>query len=270
LPLAGLAALSMGIRIGEYGFSPERLWGMTAICVACLYGLAYWIGAALGRKPAWREKLRRANFYMALAMCVIALFLALPILDFGGISTRNQLARLESGAVSAEEFDYAALKWDFGDAGTKALERLAQSDNATIAELAQDTLDSEIRPWRGMEPPVPVSERLAKADIRVEDPKVRADVEKMIRSEQWRCSNGCTVLDLGTYADNGSPHLAIVQGLNAQHLRYDQSGVLREHYPGLPKVPHAGEEPEDDSVEVREFHGRQIYVGGEPAGQPFE
>ena len=43
--------------------------------------------------------------------------LALPLVDFGGISARQQVARLNAGEVSAEDFDYAALRWEFGDAG---------------------------------------------------------------------------------------------------------------------------------------------------------
>lgn len=270
-PLAALAAISMGVRIGAYGFSPERLWGMTAILVACLYGLVYWLAVARGRKPAWREQLRRANFYMALAMCAIALFLALPILDFGGISTRNQLARLESGAVSAEDFDYAALKWDFGSTGQEALEQLAHGSDAKVAELAQEALDSTSRPWRGMEPAVPASERLAKTDIRVEDEVLRAAVERFIRAEPWRCGEGCTVLDLGAGAQDGGPHLAIVQGVNVEHLRRDQGGALVVFYPGTPEIPPRGAgEQVKGTVEVRPFTGRQVYVDGKPAGQPFE
>src|SRR5690606_29825243 len=70
----------------------------------------------------------------------LAVLLALPVLDFGAISTRNQLARLESGEVSVDDFDYAALRSDFGEAGLRALRRMADGDNAEVAELAQAAL----------------------------------------------------------------------------------------------------------------------------------
>src|SRR3546814_18562807 len=58
---------------------------------------------------------------------LLAAFRALPVLDLGTISTRDQLARLEGGAVAAEKFDWAALAFDFGPSGRKALAELARS-----------------------------------------------------------------------------------------------------------------------------------------------
>ena len=95
LPLAVFAAVSMGLRLGQYGFAPERLWGLVAIVVACVYGLAYWLALVRGRKSGWAGYVRQANFHLGLFVCGLALLLALPILDFGAISARNQVARLE-------------------------------------------------------------------------------------------------------------------------------------------------------------------------------
>ena len=106
LPLTVFAAISLGTRIDQHGLSPERLWGLIAILVACLYGLVWLVALVRGSKLGdWRERLRRANLHLAAAICIIAFVLALPILDFGAISARNQVARLESGAVSPEDFD---------------------------------------------------------------------------------------------------------------------------------------------------------------------
>ena len=102
LPLTVFAAISMGARVGQHGLSPERLWGLVAITVACIYGVAWLVALVRGGKGDWRERLRRANLHLAALICVVAFILALPILDFGAISARNQIARLESGAVSAE------------------------------------------------------------------------------------------------------------------------------------------------------------------------
>ena len=125
LPLTVFAAVSMGTRIAQHGLSPERLWGLVAIAVATAYGLAWFIAVVRGWKGDWRGNLRRANLHLAVLICGIALLLALPVFDFGAISARQQVARLERGAVSTEEFDYSALRWDFGDAGRRALARLA-------------------------------------------------------------------------------------------------------------------------------------------------
>src|SRR5690606_14796109 len=136
LPLTVFAAISMGARIGQHGLSPERLWGVIAVAVACAFGLAYLVAVIRGRKAGWRERVRQANLHLAVAVCGAASVLALPIFDFGAISARNQVARLEAGKVTPDNFDYAALRWDFGDAGRTALARLAKSGNAKVAELA--------------------------------------------------------------------------------------------------------------------------------------
>src|SRR5690606_35713831 len=140
LPLTVFAAVSMGTRIAQHGLSPERLWGLIAIAVATAFGLAYGVAVIRGRRAAWRDRLREANRNLAAGVCVLALFLALPILDFGALSARDQLARLQSGEVDVEEFDFAALRWDFGEPGRRALQRLAGSSDARIAELATGAL----------------------------------------------------------------------------------------------------------------------------------
>ena len=46
-------------------------------------------------------------------------------------------AALPRGEVTPEQFDFTALRWDFGDAGRRALARLERSSDAKVAELAQ-------------------------------------------------------------------------------------------------------------------------------------
>ena len=49
LPLAIIAALSLGQRIGQYGWTPERIWGVVAVVVALAYGLVGWWTVVKGR-----------------------------------------------------------------------------------------------------------------------------------------------------------------------------------------------------------------------------
>ncbi len=274
LPLTGFAAVSMGTRISAYGLSPERLWGLVAIAVACAYGLAALVAVVRGRLAGWRDQLRRANLNLAVGVSALALLLALPIFNFGAISASNQLARLSSGAVSVDDFDFAALRWDFGDAGRRALARLAKSEDAEVAKLAKEAIEQETRPWYGREGSDNRAERLAKLRTDIADPALREALDRLIRNEGWRCEVPCTALDLGTYAD-GAAHLALVQNGNVEHLRLGENGTLAPHYmaePSPARSPAPGEagEPAEPVVEVRAYRGRQIYVDGKPAGQPFE
>ncbi len=131
LPLALLAAVSMGLRIGQYRWTPERIWGAIAVGVAIAYGLAGWWSIWRGRAHAhFDDRLRPMQTSLAIGLTGLALFLALPILDFGAISARSQLARLEAGKVEPAEFDWAAMAFDFGPAGRERLSRLASSGPA--------------------------------------------------------------------------------------------------------------------------------------------
>ena len=149
LPLAIMAAVSTGTRIGEYGLSPERIWGLIATVVAVAYGLAYFIAPIRGRMTHWMDRVRIANLHLAVGTCVLAFLLALPLLDFGAISTRNQLDRLSRGEVTANTFDFDALRWDFGDAGRSALAKLVKGSDLEIAKLARQAQERKERPWHG-------------------------------------------------------------------------------------------------------------------------
>lgn len=262
LPLAVFAAVSMGLRLNQYGLAPERLWGLVAIFVACAWGVGYWAALARGGRRDWTGGLRAANFHLALGGCCLALLLALPILDFGAIATRNQVARLESGKVPPEEFDFAALRWDFGEPGRRALQRLARSADARVAELARTAMKQTQRPYRNVAGPALADEDF---DLRVQpdSPELRRRVLDRLKENPWLCPGFCVALDLG------DDRVGIVQGANV-HLVDLLGGE-----PPIPLPPGRTAEPgegpgEDSRVEVRPWSGRRIYVDGRPVGAPFE
>ncbi len=144
LPLAILAALSMGERINQYGWTPERIWGVIAVGIAIAYGLGAWWAIYKGRRD-FDDPLRPLQTRLAIGLCGVALLLALPILDFGAISARSQIARLQSGQVKAEGFDWAAMAFDFGPEGREWLSETARSGSATQRKLAGLALKAENR-----------------------------------------------------------------------------------------------------------------------------
>lgn len=260
-PLTVFAAISMGIRIDQHGLSPERLWALIAIAIATAYGLAYWVGLARGRWAGWSHYLRRANLHLAAATCVIALILALPLLDFGWISARQQVARLDAGKVSVDEFDFAALRWDFGDAGRKVLARLSEGQGRA-AERAAEIMALSARPVKWEERGMSVRELAFQFD----DQKLEAWAREYTQTNPWVCSSNCVVVDLGM--DDDRRHVAFVSAGDIQHVRFRDDGV-----PDPPAAPLASSPPDAEvsagNVEVREWTGRQIYVDGQPVGQPF-
>ncbi|HEU0135175.1 MAG TPA: DUF4153 domain-containing protein, partial [Allosphingosinicella sp.] len=78
VPLAAVAAVSTGKRIGQYGFTPDRLWAAALVLAAAAVALAYLLALVRGRGD-WPSALRRSNVRLALGLGALALFLALPI-----------------------------------------------------------------------------------------------------------------------------------------------------------------------------------------------
>lgn len=275
LPLGVIAAISTGLRIGQYGFTPDRLWALVFVVIACAYGLAYLVALLRGRLN-WADHLRPANLKLAFGLCAIGLFLALPILSFNAISTRDQVARLEKGRVTPEKFDWAALRYDFGEAGKAAVDRLARSSSPAIAKAAKAALAADTR-WD-------LAERQTNA-VRAE--RVRRTIR--IVPEQVALPRGLLEsFNLG-WGDDASYVLHFVPGeqsavlvgrycrdcpLNVQVTRLDAKGawstdradrpVVQKPVEARPGVAISGD------IEVREVKRRQVFVNGDPLGDAFE
>lgn len=260
LPLTVFAAISLGTRVEQHGLTPDRLWGMIAVGVACLYGHAWLVAVVRGRKQGeWRALLRQANLHLAAVIAIVALLLALPILDFGAISARNQIARLESGKVSEEKFDFAALRWDFGDAGRRALARLAGGEGE-IAKLARVAQLQTPRPYPHYAP-----EQAAAIVLRVEpaNPVLEQLVRDYLASHPWVCSDTCVALDLGPTPE-GKREVALVSGSNFEQVALPAAERPVEVAPAaVPLKP-------DSEVEVRTMEKRYIFIDGKPLGRPLE
>lgn len=261
LPLAVFAAVSMGLRLGQYGLAPERLWGLVAIVVACVCGVGYWAALIRGRKDGWAGYVRKATFHLGLGVCAFAVLLALPIFDFGAISTRNQVARLERGEVSADEFDFAALRWDFGAPGQRALQRLARSGNATVAELAQTTLKQKERVYASFDRTTRTRADF-KLRVQPDDPELREKVLDFLVINPFRCDDRCVAVDVGEAAGGGR-RIALVQGSGYEVFTLKPGEGLVYEAPAK-KTPTLGP---NSKVEVGD--GLVIRIDGQTIGQPL-
>ncbi|VVS98112.1 DUF4153 domain-containing protein [Erythrobacter sp. EC-HK427] len=282
LPLTVFAAISMGIRIDQYGLAPERIWALIAIAISTAYGLAYWVGVARGRLAGWSANLRRANLHLAVVTCGIALFLALPFLDFGAISTRDQVARLESGAVAPSAFDYTALRWDFGDAGRAALAELTESEDATIAQYASEAQAQTERPWYGERPQQELAGIAENVDLAAFDEATASAIRAYIREEGYLCeasegTDPCRVellaeapqgkllalIPADDYASN--PRLLLVRpGAVRAVEQYSRNGVLADN-----TATEVHSSTDAEGVELRPYQGQQLFIDGQPVGDPF-
>ncbi|QIG80990.1 DUF4153 domain-containing protein [Sphingosinithalassobacter tenebrarum] len=302
LPLSVVAACATYLRIDQYGLTPERLWAATFVAIACAYGLAYLVSFATAR-AAWMARVRTSNLWLAAGLCVLALFLATPLAAFQSLSTRDQVARLQSGRISADKFDWAALAFDFGEPGRKALARLGESDKAEVRSAAKEALAWKNR-WEGVQEQAAsenTQQAMAKLRVLPQDAAVPEALQALVGTS-WPCSlgGGCTLLfsegGSEAFLFSGSCYPAPVeQEAGADERRPLASAVVEGAPPyGCEPIPfRKGEEGwvradqgpdrytdaqkarlregfERGDIEIRTVESRQLFVGGEPVGEPFE
>jgi hypothetical protein len=276
LPLAGIAFYSMHLRVIQYGWTPERIWGVIAAAIALTYGLAGLWAVVKGCRD-FDDVLRPLQQKLAIGVALLALLLALPIVDFGAISTRDQLTRLESGAVTPAKFDWAAMAFDFGPEGREALKKLARSTNKDLSDPAKVTLAAE--------------DRWALSYDNEQAPQVMRPIEKMVRvipadRPLWpeiyaalkdeglcrrticiaRWQNERRIAVIGRYRDESGIEVKWLQ-LNAKNNRWEGNGSP----PVTMRVAGATskDELEDAVVTTRKVVLEQFLVDGEPVGEPY-
>jgi len=132
---AGVAAYGIALRIGQYGLTPPRFWGVLFTLVLGGYALGYALAVVRQGAP-WLRMVRAVNLAMALVVVALGLLTHTPALDPIAWSARSQVARLVEGRVAAEEFDYGYLRFQLGREGRRALERLeALEAHPELAEV---------------------------------------------------------------------------------------------------------------------------------------
>ena len=270
-PLALIAAVSMSLRIGQYGWTPERIWGVIACAVALAYGAAA-IWSVASRRGAFNQALRPLQVRLAVGLCGLALLLALPIVDFGAISARSQMARFENGRVKPADFDWRAMAQDFGPTGRRTLQAIARSGpdprrmlaKAALRAKSRYEVDDEIRVEKAK---VGLDQRLR---ILPEGTAIEPALRNAIAASEVCRDKPCLVyfLSANTAALAGpSPD---TDRLQLEWLRRDAKGRwssppdsfigFRDNKADVTTAP----------VEVREVTLHQLMIGGKPLGRPFE
>jgi flagellar biosynthesis protein FliQ len=280
LPLAVIAAISTGVRVDQYGLSPDRLWAIVFTAVACVIGIAYAVSLARGRLN-WHVLVRKSNLILASGLCVLAFLLATPMLNFGAISTANQVSRLESGLVTPQKFSWSALRFDYGDAGRAALKSLASSGKTPeIKQLATSALAANESDRYRLE-----------NDQRIDERKSTIAEKLVIMPNKVALPAGLTAALSRTYACENEVRciLYYVPGSTEAFLvsqsctecswvsrrltskRADWSDQVQEDIAAeaagravVPKPFSAGK------VEIRNVTMRRVFVDGESVGEAFD
>ena len=285
LPLAIIAAISLAQRIGQHGWTPERIWGVVAVGVAIMYGLAGWWSVVKGR-ASFDNLLRPLQTRMALTLCAVALFLALPILDFGSISARSQLARLESGSVKADEFDWAAMAFDFGPSGRARLEQVAKGGPADQRKFAAAALKEDNRYTVASATEARREGRQIAGRLRLATPDiVMTDELREAIGKEYSCrgkDDRCVLMRIGseryllvwTYGTKKRVSVSTFDladtKTSADRARLEIEAAANGDVVGTEAKVLEGVDLDKARIEVREVKRRQLLVDGKPAGAPFE
>jgi Domain of unknown function (DUF4153) len=145
VPLVGIAGYGLALRVGQYGWTPERIIALACAVVAACYTVGYALSVLAGRP--WLKWLEATNVFTAFVILAVLLALFSPIADPARISVADQVARLEAGKVSPDAFDFAFLRFRSGRFGLDALKQMKDKqdgpDGPRIAERASTALTSK-------------------------------------------------------------------------------------------------------------------------------
>ena len=132
--LTWIAAYALWLRVMQYGWTVDRVTSAACVAVAAMFAAGYLIAAVL--PGSWLHFIERWNVYGTFFFLIVVFALATPIADPMRLAVDSQVARLKSGAVKPEKFDFHYLARQGGRFGHQALAELAKSPNMKIAALA--------------------------------------------------------------------------------------------------------------------------------------
>ncbi|MDO8802399.1 DUF4153 domain-containing protein [Phenylobacterium sp.] len=157
-PLVAIAAYGLALRIGQYGLTPDRIYGVACTLVAVIYAVGY--AASVFWPGPWLKRLEVTNVVTAHVVVAVLLALFSPIANPSRLSVNDQVARLDRGAVTPAKFDYLFLRFEAGKPGMDALKALAaRKTGPHAAEIAKRATSALARKARYGEATTSVVER---------------------------------------------------------------------------------------------------------------
>ncbi len=127
-PLIAIAAYALMLRVSQYAAA--------CIIVAACYTAGY--AAALVKNPLRLQRIEATNVITAMVILAVILALFSPVADPARLAVADQVARLEAGRTSVDQFDFAFLRFRSGRFGVEALARLKDfQDGPNAARVAE-------------------------------------------------------------------------------------------------------------------------------------
>lgn len=226
-----LAAWALWLRIEQHGLTLDRLWAAIILLLIAAYAFSYAVLLLWQRDRAlW--PIQTVNRRLALVVVAVLLVVNTPVADLRAWAANHQVARLLSGELGSEDFDYVYLRFSLGAYGDRALRRIADSDlaqgNPAVAKRVADVLKMENR--RG-EPVVDKQDMVAVAAVFTVEPAAAAIPEPLLRTvidsqpDCLRKPDSCRAVRLPA-SDGGADWMFINRTLSS--YIYGQAYALRE------------------------------------------
>jgi hypothetical protein len=152
VPLTLIGAYALFLRVGQYGWTVDRVTVAAILAVALSLAGAYAF-AALAKGP-WLVRIQAWNFNIALLVVALVVLLLTPIASPMRIAVNDQMARLNRGATEPQKFDFAFLRDHGGRYGQAALRFLTQGSDALLRRRAQAMLDRQSDPKADLTPQI--------------------------------------------------------------------------------------------------------------------
>lgn len=290
VPLVALAGYAIFLRVQQYGWTDDRIVSATAAAILAFYAAGYaW---AAYPSAEWMKRIERWNFFASLVVLAALVLLLSPIASPMRLAVNDQMARLASGAVDPEKFDYLYFRFEGGRYGREALQRLVANATgpkaALIKALAKAALELTTRSYGGTPPP---ESKPPREMIRVHPDG--ATLPETFLSQDWNadpqmallpaCLRGTAPCD-ATAADldaDGAHEIILYQYSRADVFKQDRDNRWRRagtlEYPADCRAVHeailAGQfkvvEPEPPAMRDLMVNGQRVTVEPErPAYRP--
>lgn len=241
VPVTALAIYALALRVADHGWTEDRVLAAACLLVASCYAGGY---AAAALRKGWLRGLAGVNIAAAFVVPAVLLALLSPLADPARLSTNDQVARLESGQVTAARFDVGYLHFDGARYGRAALARLeAQTGHPDAAQLRERIAAVRKLPYRHMQ------DMLAAGPVRLDD-NLRA----------WpagtRLPDGFIRTDwLAHFRTSSVPRCLLRRGETCDALVLDLNGDAR------PEVLLLGDEPWESAFATEDAGGNWRIAG---------
>lgn len=236
--LLALAAYGVSLRVVQYGLTVERLFGIILIVVMSCYVVLYTFIIVI-KSLNWALYFGKTNTFMALFVALIIVLMFTPVLDLSSMSVRSQLARLDQGKLTLENFDYHFLARN-GTVGIEALQELKARPEVASSEVIVARIDKAIKSkGRRYYSPQTISRKELKSILNTYPIGIELDesIWAHFESRPYRVSqcfkSTCALLQVDLNSDAENEYILFTGNAKSVNFRFfikDSKGQLTERH----------------------------------------